>query len=105
MDDDESKPATAGPSIQDFKATHTEAATLTIINELRDKFAGHVIRRTGASKDDSGMPLAGIAPAREHVMMLDLYPGEYAFLDSITEGHRNSDGSLVKMTQKVSSFF
>ncbi|KZP14422.1 hypothetical protein FIBSPDRAFT_684637, partial [Athelia psychrophila] len=59
---------------------------------LRGKFGCHVVRRTGASKDNEGKPLAGIAPAREHVLSLDLYPAEYDFLAEMTEDFQKSDG-------------
>lgn len=103
-DDDELPPESArsAPNILDFTASYTEAATKDIINDLREKFAGHVIRRTGASKDNNGKPLAGIAPAREHILSLELFAHEYEYIDAMTEEFRNEDGSLVKMTSVVS---
>lgn len=92
-----------GPSIRDLNDTETDAAVQGIVDELRGKFGSHVIRRTGASKDNEGKPLAGIAPAREHVLMLDLYDREYDFLAGMHEDFQKSDGSKkVKASHQVS---
>lgn len=100
-DDERIKPSTT-PNIRDFTATHTEETIKFIITDLREKFTTHVVRRTGASTDNTGKPLAGIAPAREHILSLTLFDHEYTYLDSMTEEFRNEDGSLVKMSSAVS---
>lgn len=56
----------------------TELARVTSVEiaKIRTDFDGRVIRRTGADTDCRGNILAGVAPAREHVMLLRLRPHE-----------------------------
>ncbi|KAF5379543.1 hypothetical protein D9615_006663 [Tricholomella constricta] len=50
---------------------------------IRYGFDGVVIRRTGNSLDDQGKPIIGLAPFREFVLTLDLYPHEMECLRDI----------------------
>ncbi|KAF7964787.1 hypothetical protein HWV62_2906 [Athelia sp. TMB] len=87
-------------SMGNFKSEHTDALVAEIVSDLREQFTGHVIRRTGLSKDCNGQPLSGIAVAREHSLHITLHTHEMQFIQALTKEYMDPKGKKVPMTGK-----
>ncbi|EED80799.1 predicted protein [Postia placenta Mad-698-R] len=67
-----------------------------IMEDIRKRFDGFVIRRTLHSVDWRKKPISGLTPYKEQVIMLTLAEEEYANLDNIAdEAANNSKGGAV----------
>ncbi|KAG1836505.1 P-loop containing nucleoside triphosphate hydrolase protein [Suillus subalutaceus] len=58
---------------------------LTWINDIRKRFSGIVIRRTIWSVDNQGVRISGLAPFKEHNLLVELYDHEVDNLELIAK--------------------
>ena len=82
---DEEGNSTAGVLVRgvlEGRSGHTDielqqqVVTTKWMKMIRARFRGKVMRRTGASKDNSGRLISGVAEPSEHLLLLDLYDWE-----------------------------
>lgn len=75
-----------------------------IMEDIRKRFDGFVIRRTLHSVDWRKKPISGLTPYKEQVIMLTLAEEEYANLDNIADEAANNSkgGAVVYSNGKVS---
>jgi hypothetical protein len=76
------------------------------IQEIRDRYYGHVIRRTVTSLDNEGKHIIGLEPFQEHDLVMDLYPWEMAHLEKVAGQVASERGSGIAAfaSGKVSDF-
>jgi len=67
------------------------------IQIIRERFKFNVIRRTHASVDCDGKPIAGLDPYVEHPLLLQLYPYEMESLDKVAIELAGSDANVGAM--------
>ena len=53
-----------------------QVVTAKWMKVIRARFRGQVMRRTGASKDNTGSLISGVAEPSEHLLLLELYDWE-----------------------------
>ncbi|KAH9926072.1 P-loop containing nucleoside triphosphate hydrolase protein, partial [Amylocystis lapponica] len=56
---------------------------VTVMDDIRGRYDGTVIRRTVLSVDNNQIAISGLAKYHEHIIMLTLTDGEYEELDAI----------------------
>jgi hypothetical protein len=67
------------------------------IQIIRERFKFNVIRRTHASVDCDGKPIAGLEPYIEHPLLLQLYPYEMESLEQVAVDLAGSDATIGAM--------
>ena len=82
----------------EVKSSASEKMIVKWVGIIREKWQGHVIRRSSQSVDYQGMYINGLDPFTEHVLQLTLYQSEYDNLENlamdIQEGGRDAIGSV-----------
>ena len=89
----------------DVDGDHTQEM-LYWMDDIRDRFRGHVIRRTVTSLDYEGKQIIGLEPYHEHNLVVQLYDNEMVNLDRLASELANDCGASGAMfaSGKVSGF-
>jgi superfamily II DNA or RNA helicase len=65
--------------------SETKDVVVKWLKRIRHDYKGHIIRRTGDSKDNNGKSVSDIIPMQEHRLVVSLYPAEQKHIEHIAE--------------------
>jgi hypothetical protein len=80
----------------DVESEYTDAM-LKWLTQIRARFTGKVIRRSGKSVDYEGNLISGVAPPSEHFIMLNLSEWEASNLEELAEQMAAKPGGGSRM--------